>query len=268
MELGLKGKTVIVTGGGSNIGRAVLLAFAKEGVNLVCAEIDEKQGQKSVDLANGLKAGGKTILVKTDVTKLDSVKAMVDKTVSEFGKVDVLSNVVGWTFDRLFIEKPREEWEKEINLNIWSVINCTRVVVDHMIQQKSGAIVNMGSDAGRIGEFREVVYGGCKGAVIAMTKALARELGRYNIRVNVVCPGMTIPESTDEAGDLSMFGPSGFGRGIFDNPEMKQKLAMAYPLRRLCKAEEVANAVVFLASDGASFITGQTLSVSGGYTMM
>jgi 2-hydroxycyclohexanecarboxyl-CoA dehydrogenase len=268
MELGLKGKTVVVTGGGSNIGRAIFLAFANEGVNLVCAEIDEKQGQKSVDLANGLGKGGKSILVKTDVTNMDSVQAMVKKALDEYGQIDVLANVVGWTFDRLFIEKPREEWEKEIKLNLWSVINCSRAVVDHMIERKSGKIISMGSDAGRIGEFREAVYGACKGGVIALSKALARELGRYNINVNVVCPGMTIPESEDEAGELSMFGPSGFGRPVFDHPEMKDKLAAAYPLRRLCKAQDVANTVVFLSSDAASFITGQTLSVSGGYTMM
>jgi len=268
MDLGLKGKTVIVTGGGSNIGRAIFLTYAREGANLVNAEIDEKMGQKAVDEANALKAGSKAIYIKTDVTNPDSCQAMVQKTIGEFGQIHVLNNVVGWTFDRLFIEKPRKEWEKEIALNLWSVINCTRAVVDHMMEKKYGKIVNMGSDAGRIGEFREAVYGACKGGVIALSKALARELGRYNININVVCPGMTIPASTEEAGELSMFGPGGFGRGIFDNPEMKEKLKASYPLRRLCTAQEVANAVVFLASDAASFITGQTLSVSGGYTMM
>ena len=268
MDLGLAGKTVIVTGGGSNIGRAILLTFAREGANVVCAEIDEKQGQKSVDEANALGGGGRVVLVKTDVTNPDSVQAMVKKALDEFGQIHVLNNVVGWTFDRLFIEKAREEWEKEVNLNLWSVINCTRAVIDHMIEKKYGKIVSMGSDAGRIGEFREAVYGACKGGVIALSKALARELGKYNININVVCPGMTIPESKDEAGELSMFGPSGFGHAIFDFPEMREQLAKTYPLRRLCKSQEVANAVVFLASDAASFITGQTLSVSGGYTMM
>jgi len=266
MDLGLKGKTVIVTGGGSNIGRAISLTFAKEGVNLVLAEIDEKQGQKVVDEANAL--GGKAILVKTDVTNWDSVQAMVKKALDECGKVDVLVNCVGWTFDRLFVEKAREEWQKEINLNMWSFINCTRAVIDHMIEQKKGTIVSMGSDAGRMGEFREVVYGGCKGAVIAMTKALARELGRYNINLNAVCPAMTIPNTPEEAGELSMFGPSGFGRGIFDNPELKEKLAKSYPLRRLATPQDIANMVVFLASEPASYVTGQTVSVNGGYTMM
>ncbi len=266
MDLGFAGKTVIVSGGGSNIGRAILLTYVKEGANVVCAEIDEKQGQKVVDYANTL-GGGRVILVKTDVTNWDSVQAMVKKALDEFGQIDVLTNVVGWTFERLFIEKPREEWEKEINLNLWSVINCTRAVVDHMIERKSGKIVSLGSDAGRIGEYKEAVYGACKGGVIALSKALARELGRYNINVNVVCPGMTIPQSSEEIGDQSMLKAMGMTDEQM-SPELKQKIAQSYALRRLCTAQEVANAVVFMASDAASFITGQTLSASGGYTMM
>jgi 2-hydroxycyclohexanecarboxyl-CoA dehydrogenase len=269
MDLGLAGKTVIVTGGGSNIGRAIFLTFVKEGANVVCAELDEKQGQKVVGEANALGGGGRAILVKTNVTNWDSVQATVKKTLEEFGKIDVLANVVGWTFDRLFIEKPREEWEKEINLNLWSVINCTRAVVDHMMERKYGKIVSMGSDAGRMGEFREAVYGACKGGVIALSKALAREMGRYNINVNVVCPGMVIPETAEHAGKMSMSKDLGGGMTHETIPqEMKEKVIKNYALRRICTPQEVANAVVFLASDAASFITGQTLSVSGGYTMM
>ncbi|MFQ5826000.1 MAG: SDR family NAD(P)-dependent oxidoreductase [Dehalococcoidia bacterium] len=264
MELGLKGKTVIVTGGGSNIGRSIVLAFTKEGSNVVSAELDAKQGQKVVDQANALGGGGKTILVQTDVTKLESVQAMVKKTLDEFGTIDVLVNNVGWTFDRLFIEKPREEWQKEIDVNYWSFINCTRTVLDHFIEKKAGAIVSLGSDAGRMGEFREAVYGGMKGAIIATTKAVAREVGRYGIRLNVVCPGVTVPAKTDDYGEHSLWV---WGSQQF-TPEIQQKASHAYALRRLGTPEEVANVVVFLASDAASFITGQTLSVSGGYTMM
>ena len=267
MDLGFAGKTVIVTGGGSNIGRAILLTFAREGANVICAEIDEKQGQKVVDEANVLGGGGRVVLVKTDVTSWDSVQETVKKALDEFGQIDVLTNVVGWTFERLFIEKPREEWEKEINLNLWSVINCTRAVIDHMIERKYGKIVSMGSDAGRIGEFREAVYGACKGGVIALSKALARELGRYNINVNVVCPGMTIPDSAEHIGERSMLPAMGITHEQM-SPEIKEKIARNYALRRLCTPQEVANAVVFMASDAASFITGQTLSASGGYTMM
>ena len=268
MDLGLSGKTVIVTGGGSNIGRAIFLTFVGEGANVVCAELDESQGQKVVGEANAMGAG-KAIYVKTNVTDWDSVQATMKKTLDEFGKIDVLANVVGWTFDRLFIEKPREEWEKEINLNLWSVINCTRAVADHMIEQKYGKIVSMGSDAGRMGEWREAVYGASKGGVIALSKALARELGRYNINVNVVCPGTVIPEVAEHAGSLSMSKGIEGGITVETIPqERKDKILKNYALRRLCTPQEVANAVVFLSSDAASFITGQTLSVSGGYTMM
>jgi 2-hydroxycyclohexanecarboxyl-CoA dehydrogenase len=183
----------------------------------------------------------------------------------EFGRLDVLVNNVGWTLDKLFIEKPREEWEREVNINFWGVLNCTRAVLDHMIERKYGKIISIGSDAGRMGEYREAVYAACKGGIIAMSKSLARELGRYGINVNVVCPGVTVPQSPEFAGEMSMWkGPMA---QVF-TPEAQEKAAKAYPLRRLGKPEDVAGAVVFLASDAASFITGQTISVSGGYTMM
>ena len=262
MDLGLKGKTVIVTGGGSNIGRAIALAFAKEGADVVIADIDEKQGQRVAAEAEA--QGGSAIAIRTDVADNESVQAMVKKTLDRFGKVDVLVNNVGWTYDRLFMEKPREEWEKEIELNFWSMINCTRAVLDNMIERKYGKIVSISSDASRIGGFREAVYGGCKGAVIALSKSLARELGRYGINVNVVSPGTTIPESSEHVGLESMWAPG----GLEFTPEILEKMAKTYPLRRLGKPEDIANAVVFLASDAAAWITGQTLSVDGGYAMM
>lgn len=132
MNLGLAGKTVIVTGGGSNIGRAILVTFVEEGANVINAQRDERQGQKTVDEAYGL--GGQAIFIKTDVTSWDSVQAMVRKTMERFGKIDVLvNNVGGATLPRLFVEKPREEYERDISLNYWSAINCIKAVVDHMI---------------------------------------------------------------------------------------------------------------------------------------
>jgi len=262
MDLNLDGKTVIVTGGGSNIGRGIVLAFAKEKSNIVIADIDEVQGQKVAKEANAL--GGKSVVIKTDVTDVDSVAAMVKKTVEQFGEIDILVNNAGWGMDRLFIEKPRAEWEKEVNINFWGVINCTRAVLDQMIERKYGKIISISSDAGRMGEYREAVYAGCKGGIIAMSKALARELGRYGINVNVVCPGLTLPENPEHAGESSMWKDT----AQFFTPDIREKAVKLYPLRRLGKPQDVANVVVFLASDVASFITGQTISVSGGYTMM
>jgi len=265
MDLNLAGKSVVVTGGGSNIGRAITLAFAKERSHVTIAEIEEGQGKKVADEAT--KAGAASaVAVRTDVTNWESVEAMVRSVETRLGRVDVLVNNVGWTMDRLFMEKTRQEWEKEVQLNLWGMINCTRAVLDGMVARKSGAIVSLGSDAGRMGEFREGVYGACKAGVIALSKTLAREVGRFNIRLNVVCPGMTMPESDEEISGLSMWAAE--ANRQWRTEEMQARIAKAYPLRRVGRPGDVAGAVVFLASDAAGFITGQTLSVSGGYTMI
>lgn len=265
MDLGLEGKTVIVTGGGSNIGRGIVLAFAKEGSNIVNAEVDEEQGQKVVDEANSL--GGKAILVKTDVTDWDSAQAMVKETLERFGKVDVLVNNAGGTpSSRPFIEKPREEWDKEINLNYWSVINCVRAVVDHMIERKGGKIVSIASGSGQIGAgaVNLAVYGGTKGGVIALSRALAWELGRYGINVNVVSPGWIVPHTSEHVGQKSFWKQWGYD---FFTPDVLQRAMKYWPIRRLGRPEDIADSVLFLASDRASFLTGQTISVSGGLAM-
>ena len=188
----------------------------------------------------------------------------MSRTIQEYGGVDILVNNVGWTVDRLFMEKPREEWEREVRLNLWSPINCIRAVLPNMIEKQSGSIVSISSDAGRMGEFREAVYSACKGGVIALSKAVAREMGRYGIRLNVVCPGLTVPQSDEEMGQDSMWLQM---RDIFTD-DVLERVKRGYVLRRLGTADELAKSVVFLSSDAASFVTGQTLSVSGGYTMM
>ena len=264
MDLGLKGKSVIITGGGSNIGYGITMGFAKEGCKIMIADLDDKQAQKAADKAKKLGAA-KVVVMKTDVTKLDQVEAMVNKTVAEFGSVDVLINNVGWDVQQLFMDTGPDFWDKVIALNYRSVLNVTKTVMAQMIKQgKGGAIVSTGSDAGRVGEFKEAVYAGTKGAVIAFTKAVARETGKFGIRLNVVCPGLTLPSSADEYGEDTGWKLS---RGFFTD-EVVAKIAKNYPLRRVGASADIANAMVFLASDAASFITGQTLSVSGGYSMM
>jgi 2-hydroxycyclohexanecarboxyl-CoA dehydrogenase len=263
MDFGLAGKTVIVTGGASNVGRGIVLAFAREGSNIVLADIDKVQGEKTARLAR--KQGGRVVMIKTDVTSPEQCQAMVKRTRDEFGRLDILVNCVGWIYDRLFIEKPREEWTKEVDTNYWSVINCVRAVIDSMIAQKSGKIISLASDAGKVGEYREVVYAGAKGAVIAFSKSLAREVGRYGININVLCLGTVPPASDEEIGAESMWRSGGLFYKM--TPEVKEKMAKVYPLRRLGTAQDIANAVLFLASDVSSWITGQAISVDGGYAM-
>ena len=266
MDLGLSGKIAIVTGGGSNIGRGISLTFAKEGASVVIAELDTDQGNK---VAREITAsGGKAEVIGTDVTNNDSVQNMVKTVVDKYGRVDILVNNVGWDNPMPWIDQERAEWEKIMNINFWGMLNCTRAVADTMISQKYGKIVSIGSDAGRVGEFREAVYSGAKAGVISMSKALAKELGKFNININVVCPGLTLHENPDDIGKYSMHVDHIPGRPDW-TPEKKEQVAKSfYPLRRLGKPQDLANAVVFMASDNASFITGQTLSVSGGYSMM
>ena len=265
MNLNLAGRSVVVTGAGSNIGRAIALGFAREGCKVAVVDIDGPRSQRVADEATSAGATA-ALAVPTDVTDWPSVQRMAQQVQSAFGHIDVLVNNVGWTVDQLFVEKAREDWEREVQLNLWATINCTRAVVDGMVARASGCVVNIGSDAGRMGEFREAVYAGAKGGVIAMTKSLARELGRHGIRLNVVCPGPTMPDGDDETSELSIWRSESLR--AWNTQEMRAKISKAYALRRVGRPEDIAAAVVFMSSAASSFITGQTLSVSGGYTMM
>jgi 2-hydroxycyclohexanecarboxyl-CoA dehydrogenase len=270
MDLGLAGKTVIITGGGSNIGRGITLGFAQEGSNIVLAELDEPQGQKVAKHVEAL--GAKIMVVKTDISQNNQVEAMVKKGLDKFGQIDVLVNNVGWSGGKPFMERSTEQNEKEVAINLWGPVNCIRAVLPHMMERKYGAIVSIGSDAGRVGESLTGLYGACKGAIIALSKSIARELGRrYGIRLNVVCPGLTLPgdppghyeQGSEEVGEKSIWNYP-----YYPPEKIKDIIAKAYPLGKIGRPEDIANAVLFLASDRAGHITGQTLSVSGGYTMI
>lgn len=265
MELGLKGKNVVVTGGGNNIGRAITLAFAAEGCNVAIAELNQAAGQRVAGEVRALKSGATATVIDVDVTDRAKTDAMIAEAIARLGSVGVLVNNVGWTIDRLFMEKSRDEHVKEVDVNLWGAINCIHAVLPHMIDRQGGAVVSISSDAGRIGEYREAVYSACKAGVIALSKSLARENGRHGVRFNMVCPGLTVPPQSEVAGTDSMWAQ---GMEELFTDEVVERVKRTYPLRRIGSAQEVANAVVFLASDAASFITGQTLSVSGGYTMM
>lgn len=264
MELNLKEKSVVVTGGGSNIGRAIVLGFAAEGSHITIGDVDEAQARKTAELAGTLGAASVQV-VKTDVTQLEQVQALFQAAVEKNGGVDVLVNNVGWDSLMFFTQTTPEFWRKVIDINYIGVLNCTKTALDLMVPRLSGAIVSISSDSSRQGEAREAVYGGVKAAINNFMKTIAKENGRYNIRSNAVCPGVTIPSSSDEVGDTSMWTDAGANF----TPEQIDKIARTLPLRKVGRPQEVANAVLFLASDhAAGNITGQVLSVSGGYTMI
>ncbi|MGD9880821.1 MAG: SDR family NAD(P)-dependent oxidoreductase, partial [Reyranella sp.] len=203
MDLNLKGKSVVVTGGGSNIGRAIVLGFAAEGANITVGDLDELQTEKVADLARQNGAASVQV-IKTDVTDFDQVKAMFKAAIDKHGTVDVLVNNVGWDQLMFFTQTTPEFWQKIIQINYVAVLNCTRCALDIMIPKSTGAIVSISSDASRSGEPREAVYGGVKAAVNSFMKTIAKENGRYGIRCNVVCPGVTVPVATVEVGTNSM----------------------------------------------------------------
>ncbi len=264
MELGLRGQGVIVTGAASNIGRAIALAFAEEGARVGILDVDEP-GAEAVAGEARRRGADDAVAFRCDVTEPAQVEAALAELLRRWGTFHLLVDNVGWDRLGLFLEESWESMERKVRLNLWSALVCCRLALPHLVEQRRGAVVNISSDAGRIGEFREATYSACKAGVIALTKALAREYGRYGVRANCVCPGTIIPRE-GEAGAQSMW--RGEGLDSWGTPEMRERIARAYPLRRLGTAEEVARVVVFLASEAASFVTGQTVSVSGGYTMI
>jgi len=263
VDLGLKNKSVVITGGGSNIGRAIVLGFAAEGARITIGDIDEGQATKVAELA--LKAGAADVqVVRTDVTQLDQAQALMEAAVTRYGSLDALVNNVGWDQLMFFMQTTPEFWEKIIRINFHGVLNCTRAALEKMIPaQAGGSIVSISSDASRQGEPKEAVYGGMKAAVNSFMKTIAKENGRYGIRCNCVCPGVTIPETEDEVGGASMWAKPLF------TPDQLEKVAASLPLKKVGRPRDIANSVVFLSSPvAAGHVTGQVLSVSGGYSMI
>jgi 2-hydroxycyclohexanecarboxyl-CoA dehydrogenase len=272
METGLAGKTAIVTGGNANIGRGIVLAFAREGANIVIAARDETQGRKVAAQATEL--GAQDVLwARTDVLNSDEVEAMVNQTLERFGSIDVLVNNVGGNVDfKPFVESTAEEWKKEIDLNLMSALLCTRAVIPHMMAQKSGRIINLGSTAGLVGDPLLVVYSTTQGAIHTFTKVLAKEVGPYGINVNAIGPYTTAPENPDEETSAgSRWHPSQglITRAILTKPDDLVTISRPCALERTsAKPSEIGAAAVYLASDAAAFITGHLLVVDGGTILM
>jgi 2-hydroxycyclohexanecarboxyl-CoA dehydrogenase len=245
---GLQGRVALVTGGASGIGRAVARRLGDEGCRVAVVDLN-LEGARAT--AAELREGG--CALQADVSYLAAVREAVVAAERELGPIDVLVSCAGWDLVQPFVESTEETWDRVITVNLRGVIACTRAVLDGMIERRGGAIVNISSDAGRVGSSGEVVYSGAKAGIIGFSKAVAREVARHGIRVNVVCPGPTdtpMMEATRQA-----------------NPRLGEALVRAIPFRRLARPEEIAAAVAFFASDDAVYVTGQTLSVSGGLTM-
>ena len=250
----LEAKVALVTGGGGGIGRAVSLALAGAGAKIAVADIAKDNAETVRGEIQKLGVDG--MACQVDLTKKAEVERMVSEALGRFGQIDILVNCQGW--DRLapFLETDEDFWERILAINFKSILYTSKTVLPHMITRGSGKIINIASDAGRVGSSWEAVYAGSKGAVIAFSKTLARELARYKINVNVVCPGMTETPLMDAIRNQSP-----------QTAKIVDAVIRATPFRRAARPEEIAEAVLFFASPGADFITGQTLSVSGGLTM-
>jgi len=264
MDLALENKSIVVTGGASNIGRAITLGFAAEGAKIALGDVDMEQAHAVA--ADAETAGAGVIkVIECDVTQMEQVQSLFAQAVDQYGTVDVLVNCVGWDELKFFKQTTPELWQKIIQINYIGILNCTYTALETMVPKGSGAIVSISSDASRQGEPREAVYGGIKAGINSFMKTIAKEHGRDGIRCNVVCPGVTVPEDKSEVGANSLWADmdSMFTR------EQLEKIARALPLKKLGRPRDVANAVLFLSSNAvAGHVTGQVLSVSGGYTMI
>jgi len=244
-------KVAIITGSGRGIGRAIALRLAKEDAKVVA--VDKVQDTVNHTVESIKEAGGQAISIQTDVTQGDEVRSMVQTTMEQFQKIDILVNNVGWSTYEPFLQTDEATWGMLLDINLKSTLLCCRAVLEEMIKKEYGKIVNISSDAGRAGMSTQASYSAAKSGVIGLTKTLAREMARYKINVNCICPGVIDTPLAHETGA--------------HNPKIQERLTRTIPWRRLGRPEEVAAAVCFLVSDDAEYITGQTLSVDGGLTM-
>jgi len=247
----LKDKVAIVTGSAQGIGHAIAMRLASEGAKVAVADIDLEGAARTADEIK--KSGGSAIAVKLDVSRLQDALDAADRVERELGPIDILVNNAGWDVVEPFVDSKPETWDKIIAINYRGVLNCCKAVAPRMQQRKRGKIVSISSDAAGVGSTGEAVYAGCKAAIIGFSKTLARELARYGINVNVVCPGPT---------QTALLKTAMAGReGVLD------AMAKGIPFRRLGQPGDLAGAVAFFASSDSDYATGQVISISGGLTM-
>lgn len=250
----LRGKTALVTGGGRGIGRAIALGLAQEGAQVAVLDI---LADSAAAVAREIEATGvKALALPADLTKRAQVDRAIADTLAQFGQIDILVNNAGWDRMEMFLDSEEETWDKIIAINFKGMLYVCKAALPSMVARGQGKVISIASDAGRAGSTGEAVYAGTKGAIIAFSKTLAREMARHKITVNVVCPGLT---------------ETPLLQGIREQSPKTEKVieavTRAIPLGRVGQPEDIAGAVVYLASPAADFVTGQTLSVSGGLTM-
>jgi len=244
----LKDKVAIITGGGRGIGKEIALTLAEAGANIVLVDVDEKTLEETSNEISG--KGVQTLTVKTDVSNLAETEKLADQVNEKFGKIDILVNNAGITRDNLIIRMREEEWDKVLAINLKGTFNCTRAVSRYMIKQRSGKIVNIASIIGIGGNIGQANYAASKAGIIAFTKSAAKEFASRNINVNAIAPGFIQTVMTEVLKE-----------------EVKQKMLERIPLGRLGSPRDVANLVLFLVSDAANYITGQTIVIDGGMVM-
>jgi len=246
--MNFNGKTAVVTGAASGIGRATAEAFAHAGARVLLADINDESGEAIAAALNAQGCGAEYFHV--DITDAQSLEAFRQAALGNGASVDIVANVAGWGKTEPFVENKPEFWRKLIDLNFLGTVMVTRAFVEGMMARRSGRIVCVASDAGRVGSLGETVYSGTKGGVIAFVKALAREMARYDVTVNCVCPGPTDTPLMAAVPD-----------------KIRDAFARVTPMRRLARPAEIADAILFFAGPQSDFVTGQVLSVSGGLTM-
>jgi 3-oxoacyl-[acyl-carrier protein] reductase len=244
----LEGKVALITGGARGIGQAIAMAFAKEGADIVVADVNMEIAQKTASEIEAL--GRKALALEMDVTSYEKVEEGINKILDKFGKVDILVNNAGITKDNLLLRMSQAEWDAVINVNLKGTFNCIRAVSRPMVKQRSGRIISIASIIGLMGNPGQANYAASKAGIIALTKTVAKELASRNINANAVAPGFIQTEMTAKLPE-----------------ELKKKMLEAIPLGKLGTPQDIAPVCLFLASEESSYITGQVITVDGGMVM-
>lgn len=244
----LKGQTAVVTGGARGIGKEISLALARDGANIVIADLIAEQSEETAEEIKKLDC--KALIQKVDVSKTADVENMVQNTINEFKTLDILINNAGVTRDTLMVRMKEEDWDFVLKVNLTGTFNCSKAAAKYMMKQRKGRIVNIASIVGVMGNAGQANYSASKAGIIGLTKTSARELASRNITVNAVAPGFIDTEMT---------------RSLNEN--IKQQLKEQIPVGKLGRPEDIANCIKFLVSDDASYITGQVIHVNGGMLM-